>query len=80
MTARARVSVRRTLTDTPLARLHERAIFQHGSRRHKPVPFEQFNRANYPAAALALAFDAQRALALGEYTAVDLFACGFRST
>jgi hypothetical protein len=66
--------VRRTLTDTPLARLHERAILEHGSRRHKPIPFDQFDRTHYPDAALALAFNAQKALALGEYTAVDLFA------
>jgi hypothetical protein len=68
------LKIRRILTDTPLARLHERAMLRHGSRRHKPVAFEQFSRTKYPAAALALALDAQRALALGEYTAVDLFA------
>ncbi len=70
----ARVTVRRTLTDTPLARLHDRAVLEHGSRRHKPIPFERFDWTRYPKAALALAFDAQKALALGEYTAVDLFA------
>jgi hypothetical protein len=66
--------VRRTLTDTPLRRRHDRAVLQHGSRRHRPVPFERFDRTKYPPAALALACEAQRALALGEYTAVDLFA------
>jgi hypothetical protein len=70
----ARTTIRRRLTDTPLARLHDRAVLEHGSRRHKAIPFDQFERARYPRAALALAFDAQRALALGEYTAVDLFA------
>jgi hypothetical protein len=74
MSTRARLKIRRTLTDTPLARLHERAILQYGSRRHKPVAFERFSRAKYPAVALALAEDAQKALALGEYSAVDLFA------
>ena len=74
MTAPARTTIRRTLTETPLARLHDRTIREHGSRRHKPVPFERFDRSKYPEAALAIAFDAQRALALGEYTAVDLFA------
>jgi hypothetical protein len=74
MTTPVRVKIRRTLTDTPLARLHERSILEHGSRRHKPIPFERFDRTKYPAAALALAFHAQKALALGEYTAVDLFA------
>ena len=36
--------------------------------------FDRFDRTKYPEAALALAFHAQKALALGEYTAVDLFA------
>jgi hypothetical protein len=74
MTATATVTIRRTLTDTPLARAHDRAILEHGSRRHKPIPFDRFDRSKYPGTALALAFDAQKALALGEYTAVDLFA------
>ena len=74
MTSAAPVKIRRTLTDTPLARLHERVVMDHGSRRHKPVPFGRFDRSKFPEAALAVAFDAQRALALGEYTAVDLFA------
>jgi hypothetical protein len=70
----APVKIRRTLTDTPLARLHERVVMEHGSRRHKPIPFGRFDRSKFPEAALAVASDAQRALALGEYTAVDLFA------
>jgi hypothetical protein len=74
MTAPSRVTIRRVLTDTPLARVHERAILEHGSRRHRPIPFDRFDRTKYPPAALALAFQAQKALALGEYTAVDLFA------
>jgi hypothetical protein len=74
MTATSQTKIRRTLTDTPLARLHEKAILDHGSRRHKPIPFEKFDRTRYPQAALALALQAQKALALGEYTAVDLFA------
>jgi len=74
MKATGRVTIRRTLTDTPLARLHERAILEHGSRRHKPIPFDRFDRTRYPDGALRFAFDAQKALALGEYTAVDLFA------
>jgi hypothetical protein len=74
MSARERVTIRRTLTDTPLARLHDRAVLEHGSRRHKAIPFDRFDRTRYPDAALRLACDAQKALALGEYTAVDLFA------
>jgi hypothetical protein len=66
--------IRRTLTDTPLARAHERALLDYGSKRHKPIPYDQFDRRRYPDAALALSFHAQKALALGEYTAVDLFA------
>ena len=74
MSSAAPVKIRRALTDTPLARMHEREVMRHGSRRHKPIPFGRFDRSKYPEAALAIAFDAQRALALGEYTAVDLFA------
>ncbi|HEY8042009.1 MAG TPA: ferritin-like domain-containing protein, partial [Polyangiaceae bacterium] len=74
MAAPTDVKIRRVLTDTPLARLHERAILQHGSARHRPVPFDRFDATRYPKAAVDLAYDAQRALALGEYTAVDLFA------
>jgi hypothetical protein len=74
MTAASQTRIRRTLTDTPLARLHDKAILDHGSRRHKPIPFDKFDRTRYPTAALALALQAQKALALGEYTAVDLFA------
>ena len=68
-----RSKIRRTLTDTPLARLHERALLRSGSRSHKPIPFERFDPREYPDAALAIAFDAQRALAAGEYSAIDLF-------
>jgi hypothetical protein len=66
--------VRRVLTDTPLARQHEHRLDGRASRRRKPIPWSAFDRAKYPAAALALAGDAQAKLALGEYGAVDLFA------
>jgi hypothetical protein len=69
----SRSKIRRTLTDTPLARLHERALLRSGSRSHKPIAFERFDPRGYPDAALAIAFDAQRALAAGEYSAIDLF-------
>lgn len=69
----SRITIRRTLTDTPLARLHDRALRQSQLRRRRPIPFEEFDSRPYPDAALAIAFDALRALAVGEYTAVDLF-------
>jgi rubrerythrin len=68
------LQVRRVLTDTPLARLHEHRLAGRGGKRAKPIPFSAFDRTKYPAPALALATDAQTKLALGEYGAVDLFA------
>lgn len=38
------------------------------------MPWGSFDRRRFPASALALAYDAQRMLALGEYSAVSLFA------
>jgi hypothetical protein len=64
--------VRRTLTDTPLARRHERDLERPRNRR--AIPWHAFRRSDYPDAALELAFDAQRALASGEYGAVRGFA------
>ncbi len=66
--------IQRVLTSTPLARLHERTILQRGPRKGIAVPWGSFRRDEYPDAALALAYDAQRMLALGEYSAVSLFA------
>ncbi len=60
-------TIRRTLTDTPLARLHERRVSK------KQIDWKSFARGRYPDAALALAFDAQRHLAMGEYGAIALF-------
>jgi hypothetical protein len=68
------VRIRRVLTTTPLARLHERTILQRGPRKGIPVPWRSFDRSRYPESALALAYDSQRMLALGEYSAVGLFA------
>ncbi len=68
------VQVRRVLTRTPLARQHERTLERGLARKHPHVPFAKFDRSKYPRAALALAHHAQTKLALGEYTAVDLFA------
>ena len=66
--------IKRTLTSTPLARIHERTILQRGPRKGMSVPWESFDRSRYPKSALALAYDSQRMLALGEYSAVGLFA------
>ncbi len=66
--------VRRTLTATPLARQHERALAGKLTRRIPAVPWEKFDRSRYPDAALAIAANAQAKLALGEYSAVELFA------
>jgi hypothetical protein len=68
------VRVRRVLTATPLARLHERTLDRGLTRKRPPIDFASFDRSKYPRAALALAHHAQTKLALGEYTAVDLFA------
>lgn len=68
------MQIRRVLTSTPLARVHERTLLQRGPRKGIAVPWGSFRRDAYPDAALALAYDAQRMLALGEYSAVSLFA------
>jgi len=68
------VQVRRVLTATPLARQHEKTLEGRLTRRRPAIDFAKFDRSKYPRAALALAHHAQTKLALGEYTAVDLFA------
>jgi len=68
------LQIRRQLTETPLARQHERVM--QGRPRHAiaPIPWEAFDRRRWPDAALGLALNAQQMLAMGEYLAVDLFA------
>jgi len=73
-TSPSNVHVRRVLTATPLARQHERTLDRGLTRRRPTVDFAHFDRKRYPQPALALAHHAQTKLALGEYTAVDLFA------
>jgi hypothetical protein len=68
-----RVKIRRVLTETPLARQHDRLIDGGPRRKRVPVPWKRFVRSRYPAPALALACKAQTMLAQGEYEAVDLF-------
>ncbi|MDB4993854.1 MAG: Plectin 1 [Myxococcaceae bacterium] len=69
-----RVRVARALTSTPLARRHRRAMGELTPAARAGVRFASFDRAAYPQAALELAATVQRALAAGEYAAVDLFA------
>jgi 1,2-phenylacetyl-CoA epoxidase catalytic subunit len=68
------MQLRRMLTETPLARQHERVMQGRGRRKHTPIAWNAFDRARWPGAALRLALDAQQKLAMGEYLAVDLFA------
>ena len=68
------VAIHRRSTDTPLGRRHEHLLAGRPQRRPPPIPWGAFERARYPEPALALAAQAQRALAAGEYSAVDLFA------
>jgi hypothetical protein len=68
------LKLRRSLTATPLARLHERVMAGHPTHRFTAIPWGTFDPKRYPDAAVALAFDAQKMLAIGEYVAVDLFA------
>jgi hypothetical protein len=65
-------SVRRILSETPLARNYEVALLGE-SRKRRPIPWDRFDRSLYPAAALDLAADAHLRLAEGEYHAVGLF-------
>lgn len=64
----------RTLTRTPLARAFERDARRSRGGRRRTVEPERFDRAAFPAGALAVAAEAQRALAMGEFMAVDVFA------
>jgi hypothetical protein len=68
------VHVRRVLTSTPLARQHDRTLERGLTRKRPNIPFAGFRRDRYPKPALALAHHTATKLALGEYTAVDLFA------
>jgi hypothetical protein len=69
------VHLQRRLTETPLARQHEHALAQRSApRRHAPIAWDRFDRSAYPEPALALAANANRALAGGEYGAIDVFA------
>ncbi len=65
-----RYIVRRRLTGTPLERRLELRVREHA----RGLDWKAFDRKQYPEAALALAYDAARRLAIGEYGAIALFA------
>lgn len=66
--------LRRDLSGADLGRRHERTLVERAGRKDVRIPWGRFRRERYPDAALALAADAQRRLALGEYGAVEPFA------
>jgi len=66
--------VRRALTETPLARAHDARLAKRANGRTPKIPWERFDRSRHSSEALALSYDAQSRLAMGEYSAVDLFA------
>ena len=65
-------TVRRVLSETPLARGYELSLLGERRKRRR-IPWERFDRARYPGPALDLAGDAHLRLAEGEYHAVGLF-------
>ena len=74
MAERRIVPIRRVLTETPLARQHEHDLTKRVGRTGPAIPWSAFRRAKYPLPALALAHNAQKMLATGEYGAIDVFA------
>lgn len=60
--------VRRRLSGTPLERRAELQV-----RRHARLDWAGFRRESFPQPALALAFDAEQKLAIGEYGAIVVF-------
>jgi len=68
------IRVGHVLTTTPLARQHEHELATGKVRKRVRIPWTSFRRGRYPEAALALAADAQKNLAIGEYGSIDLFA------
>ena len=67
---RGMLQVRRVLSDTPLANMHQRAM---DGRKRRPIPWTAFERAKYDESCLRLALDQASRLAEGEYGAVGLF-------
>ena len=63
----------RSLTDSPLARMHERLLERGLVKKLVPIPWDAFARRAWADPALELAADATMQLAVGEYSAVALF-------
>ncbi len=65
------MKVTRFLSQTPLARLHERRMAKNAGAR--PIPWNDFERSRYSEPALRIAAESTHTLATGEYGAVALF-------
>ncbi len=66
--------LRRTLSGVDADARYEKLVAERPGRGAVKIPWRSFDRARYPAAALALAADAQTKLAWGEYGAIEIFA------
>ncbi len=64
----------RSVTGGPLTRLMALEVAGRSTRRTIEVPWSRFSAKDHPDAALAIAYDAMRWLASGEYVAVEGFA------
>lgn len=69
----ALLTVQRLLSSTPLAAQHDAMLSRAPSRPRRAIPWDSFDRAQYPEEALALSADQAKKLAEGEYGAVGLF-------
>lgn len=65
---------RRLVTGGPLTRLMTLEVAGKSTRKQVEIPWSRFDRSKYPEEALAIAYDAMRWLATGEYVAVEGFA------
>lgn len=70
---REAIDIRRTLSETPLSRVHDRTLRGVLARRVRPIAWKGFERARYPESALGLANDLWVNLATGEYSSIALF-------
>lgn len=66
--------LRRALSDSGDEARYEKLVTERPGRAAVRIPWRSFDRTKYPAAALALAVDAQTKLAWGEYGAIEIFA------
>lgn len=69
----ARITVRRSLTATPLARQHDARLVGKRQRRPRAIPWTACDRSKFPKSALDLAVDSYVKLAAGEYGAVQVY-------